>query len=147
MFKLNRRRYRYWSHTCNKITDHQLQAEADVQSIFRQSKGSAGARSTSDITLTRGERISRDRVTRIMKKLGLRSCQVRKHAHKRGGTERVDIPNNLQRQFLVNKPDTFWCGDVTYILTGNRWTFLAVVMDLYARKIIRWSMSHSPDSN
>ena len=82
-----------------------------------------------------------------MKKLDLRSCQILKHAYKRGGNERVDIPNHLQRQVLVNNPDTFWFGDVTYVLTGNRWAYLAVVMDLYARKIIGWAVSHPPDSN
>ena len=118
-----------------------------MRSIFKESKGSAGARTISDITLARGEQISRYRVTKIMKKLGLHSCQIPKHAYKRGGNERLDIPNHLQRQFLVNKPNTFWCGDVTYIWTGNRWAYLAVVMDLYARTIIGWAMSHSPDSN
>ncbi|GGB53166.1 hypothetical protein GCM10011502_27950 [Oceanisphaera marina] len=39
-----------------------------------------------------------------------------------------------------------WCGDVTYIWTGNRWAYLAVVMDLFARKSIGWAMSWSPDS-
>ncbi len=75
-----------------------------------------------------------------MKKLSLNSCQIRKHTYKRGGNERVDIPNHLQRQFLVEKPNTFWCGDVTYVWAGNRWAYLAVVMDLYSRKIIGWAM-------
>jgi len=124
-----------------------LKAEIDVQSIFTESNSSAGARTIADITVARGEGISRYRVTKIMKKLNLKSCQVPKHAYKRGGKERLDIPNHLQRQFLVNKPNAFWCGDVTYVWTGNRWAYLAVVMDLYARKIIGWAMSYSPDSN
>jgi len=147
VFQLYRSSYRYWLENSTKQSPKQLKAEVDVRSVFNESRGSAGARTVSDITLARGEPISRYRVSKIMKKLKLHSCQVRKHAYKRGGSERVDIPNHLQRQFLVEKPDLFWCGDVTYIWTGNRWAYLAVVMDLYARKIIGWAMSHSPDSN
>lgn len=39
------------------------------------------------------------------------------------------------------------CGDVTYIWTGNRWAYLAVVVDLFARKVVGWAMSLSPDTN
>ncbi len=39
-----------------------------------------------------------------------------------------------------------WCGDVTYIWTGKRWAYLAVVLDLFARKPVGWAMSFSPDS-
>jgi putative transposase len=39
-----------------------------------------------------------------------------------------------------------WCGDVTYIWAGNRWIYLAAVMDLYARRIVGWALSNRPDS-
>lgn len=58
----------------------------------------------------------------------------------------VEIPNLLDRQFAVTQPNQVWCGDVTYIWTGNRWAYLAVVMDLFARKPVGWAMSFSPDS-
>ena len=48
---------------------------------------------------------------------------------------------------FVIEPDQAWCGDVTYIWTGTRWAYLAVVLDLFARKPAGWAMSHSPDSN
>jgi putative transposase len=53
----------------------------------------------------------------------------------------------LARQFAVAQPNQVWCGDVTYIWVGNRWAYLAVVMDLFARKPIGWAMSLSPDSD
>jgi len=53
----------------------------------------------------------------------------------------------LDRQFDVVEPNTVWCGDVTYIWTGNRWAYLAVVVDLFARKVVGWAMSLSPDTN
>lgn len=43
-------------------------------------------------------------------------------------------------------PNQAWCGDVTYIWQGSRWCYLAIVMDLFSRKVIGWVMSHSPDT-
>ncbi len=53
---------------------------------------------------------------------------------------------HLERQFAVTAPNQVWVGDVTYVWTGNRWAYLAVVLDLFARKPIGWAMSFSPDS-
>ncbi len=51
---------------------------------------------------------------RLMKELGLVSCQQPAHRYKRGGREHVTIPNHLGRQFAVTEPNQVWCGDVTY---------------------------------
>ena len=56
--------------------------------------------------------------------------------YKKTGDEHVEVPNHLARQFNVEAPNRVWCGDVTYIWTGKRWAYLAVVMDLFARKTI-----------
>ena len=74
-----------------------------VKAISNESGGLAGARTIADITLARGNQNSRYRASKIMKKLSLKSCQVPKHAYKRGGDERIDIPNHLDRQFMVEK--------------------------------------------
>jgi putative transposase len=58
---------------------------------------------------------------RLMKELGLVSCQQPTHRYKRGGHEHIVIPNHLERQFAVTEPNQVWCGDVTYIWTGKRW--------------------------
>ena len=81
-----------------------------------------------------------------MKELGFTSCQLPSHKYKKQGSEHVEIPNLLDRQFAVTEPNQVWCGDVTYIWTGSRWAYLAVVLDLFARKPIGFAMSYSPDS-
>jgi putative transposase len=58
----------------------------------------------------------------------------------------LSIPNNWKRQFNVSRQDEVWCGDVTYIWAGNRWGYLAIVMDLFTRKPISWAISYSPNS-
>ncbi len=84
------------------------------------------------VTNTHDVKLGRWLAGKLMKELTLVSCQTRKHQYNRGGNERIDIPNLLNRQFAVTKPDQVWCGDVTYIWTGARWAYLAVVLDLFA---------------
>ena len=90
--------------------------------------------------------LSRYRANRLIKKLGLISCQILGHIYKKTGHEHVEMSNKLDRQFSPDEPNRDWCGDATYIWTGHRWAYLAVVMDLFARKPIGWAMSLSPDS-
>ena len=63
----------------------------------------------------RGYQMGRWLAGRLMKELGLVSCQQPTHRYKRGGHEHVAIPNHLERQFAVTEPNQVWCGDVTYL--------------------------------
>lgn len=117
-----------------------------MKAIFHGSKGSAGARTIADISTAQGFDLSRYRASNLMKRCGLTSCQQPKHAYKKANQEHVVIPNHLNRKFDVVVPDKVWCGDVTYIWVGKRWAYLAIVMDLFARKPMGWAMSFSPDS-
>jgi putative transposase len=56
------------------------------------------------------------------------------------GRPSIVAPNKLQRQFTVAGPDRVWVTDITYIRTWQGWLYLAVVLDLYARKVVGWSM-------
>ena len=87
--------------------------------------------------------LSRYHARRIMKNLGLVSCELPKHADKKTLQPHVAIPNQLNRQFNVTAPNQAWCGDMTYIWTVQRWGYLAVVMDLFARKPVGWASSRS----
>lgn len=118
-----------------------------VRRIHEQSNGSAGARTVSQIATAWSTPISRYRSGKMMKQLNLVSCQRPKHRYKTAKEEHIHIPNLLDRQFSPEKPNQIWTGDITYIWTGNRWAYLAVVLDLYARKPIGWSLSHSPDAD
>ncbi len=117
-----------------------------VRVIHEESNASAGARTIASIATQRGTPISRYRAGRMMKVLGLVSTQPPVHTYKNATQPHLDIPNHLNREFDVKQPNQVWCGDVTYIWAGNRWTYLAIVMDLFSRKPIGWALSHSPDS-
>jgi len=98
------------------------------------------------VTLS-GMQMSRYVASKLMSELQLYSCQQPKHSYKRATKEHPIAPNHLDRQFSVDRPNQVWCGDITYIWAGQRWAYLAVVLDLYARKVVGWALSLNPDSD
>jgi len=146
VFDVHRSSFRYWKKRVHFVCPELIKAEVMIKAIFAESGGSAGARSVATIAQTRDVPLSRYRTNKIMQRLGLHSCQVPKHAYKRGGNEHLDIPNHLNREFTVAAPNEVWCGDVTYVWQGDKWCYLAVVMDLFSRKPVGWAMSDSPDT-
>jgi len=54
--------------------------------------------------------------------------------------------NHLNREFTMKSPNEVWCGDVTYVWSGKQWLYLALVIDLYSRRIIGWACSKNPDT-
>ena len=145
-FGVHRSSYKYGIKRLRMINPKRLKEHALIKSIFTESNSSAGARTIAQIATDRGHPLSRYRASRLMKACHLRSCQQPKHNYKRAAKEHVAIPNYLNREFNVTKPNEVWCGDVTYIWTGKRWAYLAIVMDLFSRKPIGWSLSLSPNS-
>lgn len=81
-----------------------------------------------------------NRVYRLMRSAGLKSqVGYRKPRHRSGHTH-ITTPNTLQRQFNVETPDTAWVTDITYIRTHEGWLYLGVVVNLFSRRVIGWSM-------
>lgn len=146
VFGVHRSSYKYWKNHPGKLDGRRTILRSQVLELHSISHGSAGARSIATMATQRGYQMGPWLAGRLMKELGLVSCQQPTHRYKRGGNEHVAIPNHLERQFPVTEPNQVWCGDVTYIWTGKRWAYLAVVLDLFARKPVGWAMSFSPDS-
>jgi len=144
VFGVHRSSYKYWGKSPEKPDGRRAVLRSQVLELHNISHGSAGARSIAIMATMRGFRMGRWLAGRLMKELGLVSCQQPTHRYKRGGHEHIVIPNRLERQFTVTEPTR--CGDVTYIWTGKRWAYLAVVLDLFARRPVGWAMSFSRDS-
>jgi len=86
-----------------------------------------------------GETCSKHRVARIMRENNLRALHGYRTRRWAVGKPSVLIPNILQRHFTVTRPNKAWVTDITYIRTWQGWLYLAVVMDLFSRKIVGWS--------
>ncbi|MEQ5054690.1 IS3 family transposase [Klebsiella michiganensis] len=147
LFGVHRSSYRYTRKNSSEANADRAIKRSLVSEVWNASAGSAGARSIATMVSAKGVKLGRWLARRLMKELSITSCQVPAHKYKRGGSEHVEIPNLLARQFAVTEPDQVWCGDVTYIWTGKRWAYLAVVLDLFARKPVGWALSYSPDSD
>ena len=113
-----------------------------IRDIFQMSRRTYGSPRITDELHDMGYRCSKNRVWRIMKELCLVSCR-----HKKFKVRTTDSnhdlpvsPNLLGRKFAVSKPDKVWVSDITYISTREVWLFLCIILDLFSRKIIGWSM-------
>lgn len=140
VLEVNRSTFKYWDKRDKRLSPEAAKLHSLVREAHRLSNGSAGARTIADIVTnddTHTVSLSRYRAGRLMKKLDLVSCQLPQHAYKKATQEHVAIPNLLDRQFAVIAPNQVWCGDVSFIWTGHRWAYLAVVIDLFARKLNR----------
>jgi putative transposase len=86
-----------------------------------------------------GETYSKHRVARLMRENNLRALHGYRTRRWSVGKPSVLIPNLLQRQFTVTRPNKAWVTDITDIRTWQGWRYLAVVMDLFSRTIVGWS--------
>jgi putative transposase len=131
----------------DRIDLPRMALRSQVHQLFVDSRSSAGSRSIKDMMREQGAAIGRFKVARLMAELGLICKQPGNHAYKQATVERVDIPNRLNRQFNVEVPNRVWCGDITFIWAQGRWHYLAVVMDLFTRRIVGWAFSARPDAD
>lgn len=84
---------------------------------------------------------SPNRIARIMAKLGLRAKTKRKFKSTTNSNHNLPVaPNLLNQQFDIDQKDKVWCSDITYLRTAEGWLYLPVVIDLFSRRIIGWSM-------
>ena len=87
-----------------------------------------------------GETCGKNRVARLMKEHKIKALRGYKAPRVIAGRPSILTPNKLQREFTVSHPDKAWVTDITYLRTWQGWLYLAVVLDLFSRRVIGWSM-------
>jgi putative transposase len=111
-----------------------------VKSIFRTHKGRYGAPRIQSELRGKGEKASRRRISRSMREQGL--VARRKRAFRVTTDSRHDFPvapNLLRRNFAAEAPNRVWVGDITAVRTRAGWLYLAVVIDLFSRRVVGWA--------
>ena len=89
-----------------------------------------------------GYRIGRKRVERLMREMNLHATPIKRFVHTTNSNHDGPIADNLLNQdFIASQPNEKWVGDITYIDTAEGWLYLATVIDLYSRKVVRWAFS------
>ena len=120
------------------LEDEQLRPK--VVEAFATGRGTYGSPRVRDELVDQGVRIGRKRVARLMRELGLRGVCPRKFRVTTDSDHDHPIAENLlDRNFEASKPNEKWTTDITYVWTGEGWLYLAVVMDLFSRRIVGWS--------
>ncbi len=103
-----------------------------------------GSRRLRAVLCAKGVSIGRYRVRRLMRQHRLRALWRRKFIHTTDSGHALPVADNvLARRFDPSRADQAWVSDITYIRTRSGWLYLAVVMDLYARKVVGWAMAAS----
>lgn len=114
---------------------------AEIRTIHRQSRETYGSPRVWDVLHNkRGQCVGENRVARLMRLNDIRAKTVKKWVPTTDSGHRLPVAaNTLDRQFTVNEPNRVWAGDITYVWTDDGWLYLAVVLDLYSRKVIGWA--------
>jgi len=113
-----------------------------IRTIHSDSDGVFGAPRITETLQFEGETVSRNRVARLMTASGLQGIpQRRRWRAKPSGDRPAHVRNHLERDFVALEPNTKWVTDITYIRTAEAWLYLCVVVDLYNKAVVGWSMS------
>jgi transposase InsO family protein len=111
-----------------------------IVDAFKVGRGTYGSPRVQGELVDQGIEVGRRRVARLMRDLGLQGLSPRKFRITTDSNHKEAIARNvLARDFVAGKPNEKWATDITYIWTAEGWLYLAVVMDLYSRRIIGWS--------
>ena len=120
------------------LADERLRPK--VVEAFAIGRGTYGSPRVRDELIDQGFEIGRKRVARLMRELGLQGVCPRKFRVTTDSDHEHPIAENvLDRNFLASGPNEKWATDISYVWTGEGWLYLAVVMNLYSRRIVGWS--------
>lgn len=116
-----------------------------IKHAWLESGGVYGYRKITHDLRDLGERCGKHRVYRLMRQEGLRAQVGYRRRAYRYGRPAVVATNRLEQNFDVEAPNRVWVTDITYIITHEGWLYLAVVLDLFSRQVVGWSMNSRMD--
>lgn len=127
-------------------TDAELLAA--IRRIHADSDGTYGSRRMlAELRREGWQRVNHKRVEALMRNHGLAGHRpAKRHSTTRRDAGEPPVPDLVGRRFEPAAPDYTWCGDMSYIPTGEGWLYVATVIDLASRRLLGWSMSDTPDA-
>jgi len=113
-----------------------------IRDVYRMNRGAYGSPRVHAELKARGFTIGRHRVARLMRKEGIRGRRRKRFQRTTDSAHGFEVaPNLLERRFDVDRPDRVWAADLTCLRTGEGWLYLAVILDLYSRRVVGWAMA------
>ncbi len=123
----------------SRLTDDALLTH--IKAIHTQVKGEYGWPRMWKELAARGVRVGKERVHKRMAQHGIRARHKRKYIATTNSNHGLPVaPNLLERNFTATAPNQVWTTDITYVPTGEGWLYLAVIIDLFSRQVVGWSM-------
>jgi len=133
--------YDWCDRPCRVIPLEELALRRRMKELFRASRDSLGSRTLLENLREEGFKLGRDRTRCLMKVLNLKVKQ--KHKYKVTTDSKHHLPvaeNVLNREFSLTGPNQAWGTDITFLWTREGWIYLAVVIDLYSRRVVGWAL-------
>ncbi|AKH99215.1 transposase [Hoeflea sp. IMCC20628] len=133
--------YAWLKHPLSKRAREDVRQTELIHKAWKDSGKVYGYRKLHDDLLDQGETCCPNRVARLATLAGI-TAQIgyKRRPGSYGGKPSLVVDNTLDRQFDVDVPDRAWVTDITYIRTQEGFAYLAVVIDLYSRRVVGWSM-------
>lgn len=145
---VSRSGYYAWVERRPSVQKREQEREAlgkKIEAIHAESRGTYGSRRVHhelNVGCAEGERVNRKRVEKIMQELNLEGRKRPKFKGAKSTEPEHPIAENLlARDFVAEEPDQKWAADITYIRTAQGWLYLAVILDLFSRRVVGWSMA------
>jgi len=142
LLEVQRSAYYDWRDQPGKVISVQeLAMRRRMKELFAASRSSLGSRTMMQNLRLEDFEIGRDRTRRLMKRLDLKVKQKRKYKVTTDSKHQLPVAQNvLNREFSPHAPNQAWGTDITYLWTQQGWIYLAVVIDLYSRRVVGWCM-------
>ena len=117
---------------------------AKMRAVHAETRGVYGSRRMTAELVADDEHVGRRRVRRLMRENGIEARRPRRFRVTTNSNHDDPIaPNRLEQDFAVSAPNEVWAGDITYIWTAEGWSYLAVIIDLYARRVVGWAIANN----
>ena len=142
ILQVSRSGFYAWSKRAQSARSRSDQAlMVDIKAVHRASRNTYGSPRVRRELFAQGHTVGRGRVARLMRDNDLRGKRKRRFRTTTQSNHRYRVaPNVLQRQFTAEQPNAAWAGDITYVWTMEGWLYLAVILDLYSRRVVGWAM-------
>lgn len=116
---------------------------ADILRIHKDSRQTYGAPRVQMQLRAQGQRHGRNRIARLMRQERIRGREKKRYRIVTTDSKHQEpiAPNRLAQEPLASGPNQIWVADITYVATGQKWVYVAAILDLYSRKVVGWAVS------
>jgi len=112
-----------------------------IRTVWKQHRQTYGSPSITDALRKQGWRCGENRVARLMRLHGIRAKTKRRFRHTTDSSKTVSgAPNLVQRRFVAQRANQLWCSDITYVWTREGWLYLAMILDVFSRRIVGYAL-------